>query len=153
MLPSEELNQFYARFDRDNSGQLPLPLPSYDAAPTLSPHEVRLCLKTINPRKAAAPDGVAGCVLRNCGDQLTEVFTNIFNRCLALSHVPSCFKLSTIIPVPKKTAITCLNDYRPVALTPIPAKCLERLVMEHIRGITPASFDQHQFAYKVNRST
>ena len=150
---SEELNQFYARFDRDNTGQLPLPLPSDAAAPTLSPHEVRLCLKTINPRKAAGPDGVAGRVLRNCGDQLTEVFTDIFNRSLALSHVPPCFKASTIIPVPKKTAVTCLNDYRPVALTPIPAKCLERLVMKHIRGITPASFDQHQFAYKANRST
>ena len=25
--------------------------------------------------------------------------------------------------------------------------------MKHIRGITPASFDQHQFAYKANRST
>src|SRR4029434_6652115 len=82
-----------------------------------------------------------------------EVFTDIFNRSLALSHVPPCFKASTIIPVPKKTAVTCLNDYRPVALTPIPAKCLERLVMKHIRGITPASFDQHQFAYKANRST
>src|SRR4029434_7992701 len=66
---------------------------------------------------------------------------------------PPCFKKSTIIPVPKKTAVTCLNDYRPVALTRIPAKCLERLVMKHIRGITPASFDQHRFAYKANRST
>ena len=96
---------------------------------------------------------MAGRVLKNCGDQLTEVFTDIFNRSLALSHVPPCFKASTIIPVPKKTAVKCLNDYRPVALTPIPAKCLERLVMKHIKGITPAAFDHHQFAYKANRST
>ncbi len=31
--------------------------------------------------------------------------------------VPSCFKKSTIVPIPKKIKITCLNDWRPVALT------------------------------------
>src|SRR4029434_3719160 len=41
----------------------------------------------------------------------------------------------------------------PHVTAPIPAKCLERLVMKYIRGITPASFDQHQFASKANRST
>ncbi|KAI4905056.1 hypothetical protein NFI96_016034, partial [Prochilodus magdalenae] len=29
----------------------------------------------------------------------------------------ACFKRTTIVPVPKKPAITCLNDYCPVALT------------------------------------
>ncbi|XP_041815277.1 trace amine-associated receptor 1-like [Chelmon rostratus] len=36
--------------------------------------------------------------------------------------VPECLKSSTIIPVPKKTSITCQNDYQPVVLTP--ARCL-----------------------------
>ncbi len=43
--------------------------------------------------------------------------------------VPTCFKATTIIPVPKKSSPSCFNDYRPVALTPIPMKCFERLVM------------------------
>ncbi|KAM4603300.1 GTPase IMAP family member 8-like [Polymixia lowei] len=33
------------------------------------------------------------------------------------SAVPSCFKQTTIVPVPKKPTITWLSDYRPVALT------------------------------------
>ncbi|KAI3353967.1 hypothetical protein L3Q82_018457, partial [Scortum barcoo] len=53
----------------------------------------------------------------------------IFNRSLELCEVPSCFKRSTIIPIPKKPSITGLNDYRPipVALTSVVMKSFERL--------------------------
>jgi hypothetical protein len=31
----------------------------------------------------------------------------------------SCFKQTTIVPVPKNAKVTCLNDYRPIALTSV----------------------------------
>ncbi len=68
-------------------------------------------------RKAPGPDGVSPVCLNTWADQLAPIFTQIFNRSLELWEVPSCFKCSTIIPVPKKPKITGLNDYRPVALT------------------------------------
>ncbi len=40
--------------------------------------------------------------LSACVDQLAAIFTQIFNRSLELFEVPSCFKRSTIIPIPKK---------------------------------------------------
>ncbi len=57
------------------------------------------------------------------------------------------------MPIPKKNKITCLNDWRPVALTPIFSKCFEKLVREHICSVLPASLDPLQFAYRSNRST
>ncbi len=62
-------------------------------------------------RKAPGPDGVTPACLKTCADQLAPIFTKIFNRSLELCEVPSCFKCSTIIPVPKKPKITGLNDY------------------------------------------
>ncbi len=62
-------------------------------------------------------------------------------------------KKSTIVPIPKKNKITCLNDWRPVALTPIFSKCFEKLVREHICSVLPALQDPLQFAYRSNRST
>ncbi len=85
--------------------------------------------------------------------ELTDVFTDIFNISLSQSVVPTCFKATTIIPVPKKSSPSCFNDYRPVALTPIPMKCFERLVMQHIKSVLPPSLDPFQFAYRSNRST
>uniref|UniRef100_A0A8C1TE67 Reverse transcriptase domain-containing protein n=1 Tax=Cyprinus carpio TaxID=7962 RepID=A0A8C1TE67_CYPCA len=47
----------------------------------------------------------------------------------------------------------CLNDYRPIALTPIVMKCFERLVLAHLKDCLPPTLDPHQFAYHRNRST
>ncbi len=76
----------------------------------------------MNIRKAVGPDGIPVRVLRACALQIAGVFTDIFN--LSLSVVPSCFKKSTIVPIRKKNEITCLNDWRPVALTPSSASVL-----------------------------
>ena len=89
--------------------------------------------------------------LKVCADQLAPIFTQIFNRSLELCKVPSCFKLSTIIPIPKKPTITGLNDYRPVALTSVVMKTFETLVLSHLKDITNPLLDPLQFAYRANR--
>ncbi|KAI3375668.1 hypothetical protein L3Q82_003976 [Scortum barcoo] len=72
---------------------------------------------------------------------------------LLQSVVPTCFKETIIVPVPKKTKILCLNDYRPVALTSTIMKCFEWLVKSFITSSIPDSLDPLQFAYRPNRST
>ncbi len=69
------------------------------------------------------------------------------------SVVPTSFKKSVIIPVPKNNKPSCLNDYRPVALTSIVMKVFERLVKSHISSSIPVTLDPLQFAYRPNRST
>ncbi|KAI3370507.1 hypothetical protein L3Q82_025268 [Scortum barcoo] len=115
--------------------------------------EVRKTLQRINPRKAAGPDNISGRVLKGCAYQLTEVLTDIFNTSLQQAAVPTCLKTATIIPIPKTSTVTGLNDYRPVALTPIVMKCFERLVMAHIKDCVDVTVDPHQYAYRKNRST
>ena len=118
----------------------------------LSEHDVRRVFKQVDTRKAAGPDEIAGRVLRACADQLAPVFTVIFNLSLAQSIIPTCFKKSTIIPIPKKAKPTCHNDYRPVALTSIVMKCFEKLIKDHICSSLPniLDLDPLQFAYRKN---
>lgn len=78
-------------------------------------------------------------------------FSDIFNQSIVLCKVPVCFKLSTIIPVPKNSAVG-LNDYRPVALTSVVMKSLELLVLFHLKPITAPHLDPLQFAYRANHS-
>ncbi len=107
----------------------------------------------MNVRKATGPDGITGRVLRSCADQLAGLFTSIFNESLATSVVPTSFKKSVKIPVPKNSKPSCLNDYRPVALTSTVMKVFERLLKKHICSSIPATLDPLQFAYRPNRST
>ncbi len=150
----DALNHFYSRFEMQNdTSAQKLPTPPNDQALCLSPADVRKTLSRINPRKAAGPDNIPGRVLKDCAEQLTDVLTDIFNTSLSQAVIPTCLKSTTIIPVPKKSPVSCLNDYRPIALTPIIMKCFERLVMHNIKTSIPNTLDPLQFAYRPNRST
>ncbi len=111
-----------------NCPHLPMTRPAADVRKTLS---------RIYPRKAACPDNIPGRVLKDCAAQLMDVLTDIFNTSLSQAVVPTCLKSTTIIPVPKKSPVSCLNDYRPIALTPIIIKCFERLVMQKSKPASP----------------
>ncbi|KAL0159498.1 hypothetical protein M9458_043223, partial [Cirrhinus mrigala] len=150
----DALNHFYSRFEiQNNTPAQKLHTSPNDQVLCLSPADVRKTLSRINPRKAAGPDNIPGRVLRHCAAQLMDVLTDIFNTSLSQAVVPTCLNSTSIIPVPKKSPVSCLNDYRPIALTPIMMKCFERLVMHHIKSSLPNTLDPFQFAYRPNRST
>lgn len=116
--------------------------------------QVLMQLRRINPWKAAGPNNIAGCVLKECADQLAYVFTYIFNTSLSQVVVPICFKKATITPVPKKHTCHCLNDYRPIPLTPIIIKCSKSLLRDHIKSKLPLSLSgvlQQLFHLSLNQ--
>ncbi|KAL0195200.1 hypothetical protein M9458_008772, partial [Cirrhinus mrigala] len=166
---ADDLNEFYCRFEKQKTGLTPYthadcptaqpstPCPSIP--PTVSQPALKICegdvckvFRKQKIRKAKGPDGVSPACLKACAVQLSSIFTVIFNRSLELCIVPSCFKCSTIIPVPKKPKTTGLNDYRPVALTSVVMKSFERLVLAYLKDITGPLLDPLQFAYRANRS-
>ncbi len=157
-LLAEDINTFYGRFECNGGATLPITASgssrqSSDHVFTLSEDEVWRELRRVNIRKAAGPDGITGRVLRSCADQLAGLFTSIFNESLATSVVPTSFKKSAIIPLPKNSKPSCLNDYRPVALTSTVMKVFERLLKKHICSSIPVTLDPLQSAYRPNRST
>ncbi|KAK3540078.1 hypothetical protein QTP70_025654 [Hemibagrus guttatus] len=126
----DKLSHFFARFDKGVMHHTRNADPFTAVHPiSLSTTEVHSVLSRVDPRKSAGPDGIPGRVLRACADQLAHVFTDIFNVSLAQATVPTCLKTTTIIPVPKHYSAECLNDFHPVALTPIVMKCFEKLVL------------------------
>ncbi|KAL0157601.1 hypothetical protein M9458_045677 [Cirrhinus mrigala] len=158
---AEDLNEFYCGFENphthsDHLFPQPLTPPATPLSPPpalqISEDEVRQVFRKNKRRKAPGPDGVTPACLKTCADQLAPILSQIFNRSLELCEVPSCFKRSTIIPVPKKPKITGLNDYRPVALTSVVMKSFEKLVLAYLKNITGPLLDPLQFAYRANRS-
>jgi hypothetical protein len=158
-LPSDtrlpvELNNFYARFEASNTETFTRAsaVPDYCVI-TFSGADVSKTFKQVNIHKAAGLGRLPGRVLRACADQLESVFTDISNLSLSKYVIPTCFKQTTIIPVPKNTKVTCLNDYRPEALTSVARECFERVVMAHTNTIILETLDPIQFAHCTNRST
>ncbi|KAK3513077.1 hypothetical protein QTP70_000956 [Hemibagrus guttatus] len=135
----DELNTFYAHFkaaaNNAKANDIANGCRQEENANTgnafiISEHDVSTAFRRVNTRKAAEPVKISDRVLRVCADQLVPVFTEIFNLSLTQSVIPTCFKESIIVPVPKKTHPASLNDYCPEALTSVVMKCLEQLCEE-----------------------
>lgn len=100
----DTLNQFFACFNMQNNGVgAQISLPKEEHALILQQYQVKSTLRRIKITKAAGPDRVSGHTLKSCADQLTGVFTNIFNISLQQALVPNCLQSTTIIPVFKKS--------------------------------------------------
>ena len=92
-------------------------------------------------------------VLKLCANQLSYVFTVIFNTCFKNKLLPEIWKKSCIIPVPKKQRIQTMNDLRPIALTSVVMKVCEKIVLDFLKPLVSNHMDPLQFAYRSNRST
>ncbi len=161
---ADDLNTFYARFEaashcangavgaNKNKDCMQAESTNAEKAFIITEGEVRRVFQRVNIRKAVGTDGISGRVLRACADQLAPVFTEIFNLSLDQLEISTCFKQSIIVPIPKKSQPSCLNDYRP-ALTSIVMKCFERLFRNFITSLLPDTIDSLQFAYRPNCST
>ncbi|KAK2183223.1 hypothetical protein NP493_319g00013 [Ridgeia piscesae] len=102
----------------------------------------------LNNNKRAGPYNISSCLFKRCAGQLLGVFTDIFSVSLSQCKIPHCF----IIPVPKKCTASCLNDYRPIALTSVVMKTVERLFLQFLKSIIDPMLNRFQFAYCENIS-
>ena len=94
----DELNYFYAGFEANNTETcMRAPAVPEDCVIMLSAADMSKSCKQVNVYKARGPDGLPGCVLQACADQLASVFTDIFNLSLSESVIPTCFKQTTIV--------------------------------------------------------
>ena len=115
-------------------------------------HEVRCVFKKVKENKSCGPDGLKTKVLKFCADQLCGIYTHIFNWSIKLHSVPLIWKTSEIIPIPKQSKVKELNDLRPVALTSVAMKCLEKIILKYITACLSPAQDPMQFAYRPKRS-
>ena len=120
------LNYFYERFEASNTEAcMRAPAVLDSCVITLSVADRSKTFTQVNIHKAAAQ--------MDYQDISSEhALTNRQVTFSTESVTPTCFKQTTIVPVPKNAKVTCVNDYRPVALTSVAMKCFERLVMAHI---------------------
>ena len=106
---SNKLNHFYNRFDvhdfkkesKDILNQIFSESKDHRDL-QVEQYEVKQVFNKINPSKSCGPDNVKGKVLKCCSNELSFIFTYIFNLSLKHHIIPTLWKTSEIIPVPKK---------------------------------------------------
>ena len=115
---------------------------------------VRENLRKLNTKKSIGFDGVHPFVLKECAKILSVPLHFIFNKSLLSGQVPKIWKLANISPLFKKGSKLLASNYRPVSLTSIPCKILEKILGEiitsHLEKYNLITKSQHGFVKKRN---
>ena len=82
--------------------------------------------------KAPGPDGLSARVLKECNSEIAPILAFIYNESLAQGTVPDDWRQANMAPVYKKGEKHDTANYRPVSLTCICCKTLERIIVSNI---------------------
>ena len=113
---------------------------------TITVSDVEKQLSCLNTNKAPGPDGVPAWFLKEYAELLSGPVCCIFNSSLRDGYIPVVWKSADVCPLPKVPAPSLIEKHlRPISLTPVPVKCLERHVTGWILDYMDGSIDPHQF--------
>jgi len=151
---AEAFNTFFSSvFTREDISTIPTP----DAKPVHKKLEVlRTChkdilkyLRMLNPSKSPGPDSFHPRILKETAASISTPLTIIFNQSLDTGQVPADWKIAEVTPIFKKGDKTLVKNYRPISLTSIVCKTLEKVVrqqlMQHMTENTLIAPEQHGF--------
>ena len=122
---------------------------------TITRDMVRDKIMQLDPDKSTGPDGIPAYVLKTNIDIFVPILTKFFQLSYSKSKIPGILKSANIVPLHKDGDKSQASNYRPVSLTPIIAKIMERIVKDsienHIKENDIISAQQHGFC--KNKST
>ena len=90
--------------------------------------DVLTVLRALDIGSAAGPDNIHPMLLQRCASSLAYPLTRIFSQSLRDHCLPLPWKTSNVIPIFKKGARYDPLNYRPISLTAVTCKCLERVL-------------------------
>jgi len=79
---------------------------------------------------AAGPDGLPSWFIKIAAPGLALPVSHLFNLSIIQSHVPSQWKHADITPISKVPQPKTCSDYRPISLTPILCRVMEKLIIK-----------------------
>ena len=152
------LNTHYAAISTDPHYRIPLTKDTCSGP--WEPFNEQLVCHAIDKLKPTATgmDALPAWFLRLAAPSIAHPLAHLFNRSIKESYVPNQFKLACITPVPKIPQPVGCSDYRPISITPILSRVMEKLlvrsVLYPVLNTPPTSgMFNDQFAFRPSGST
>ena len=129
--------QYRDVFTTENTQELPnIPLKNLITNPlinySVTSEKVTKLLKDLIPTKAPGIDKIHPKVLKETANVIAKPLTFIFNLSIAEGQLPSQWLDAIVTPIYKKGPRSDPANYRPVSLTCILCKILEKIIVEQI---------------------
>ena len=97
-----------------------LPCQSYIEFGSTCPEDL-LCttlsyIQALDANKTSGPDGISTRMLKNAALSIAPSLAKLFNISIQLGCFPTCWKTSSVVPVPKSSNHKEVCNYRPISL-------------------------------------
>ena len=147
-------NKFFSSvFTKEDIAELPQ-LPNKGVKQQLTDvsftcEDVLKLLQDLKPDKSPGPDMIHPRVLKECAHELAYPLFRLFRKSLDEGNVPKDWKSGNVTPIHKKGSRTSVDNYRPVSLTSVICKVIEKLLrkplLDHMFDNDFISDCQHGF--------
>ena len=116
--------------------------------------KIKRMLDQIDCNKSAGPDEIYGKVLKEGSVSIAKALYLIFNRSLEFGEIPEDWKLANVVPIFKKGDREDIGNYRPVSLTSLVVKILEKILKGCIEEYFAINgiFQDSQHGFRRGRS-
>lgn len=118
---------------------------------------VEWAIDSFGPFKSPGRDGIFPVLLQKGIETLTPILTDLFKSIFTFSYMPVTWWQVKVIFIPKanKKDKTSSKFFRPISLSSIMLKIMEKLIGEHIKSsyLIKNTLNKYQFAYQAGKST
>lgn len=120
----------------------------------ISEKEVLNLLEKLNVNKSTGPDLLHPRVLKELKNSIVKPLTTIFTESINHGVLPDDWKIGDVKALFKKGSRENAGNYRPVSLTSIPCKLLEKLVRDKVVNYMNENdlFTDSQYGFRSSRS-
>ena len=118
-------------------------------------HELQKAIKRMKAKGAAGPDDIPPTFLKNLGEVALTELLGIMNQSFQTGIVPKTWRHALIIPILKNgKSASKMESYRPISLTSVVVKTLERLIMNRLyyEAETKEWISNKQAGFRAQRS-
>jgi hypothetical protein len=156
---AEVLSEYFSSvFTEEKPGHWNLPpstSPNIQDEVEFTVQEVEELLQDIDPEKSLGPDKIHPKVLKEARSQLARPLTLLFNKSFNEGEIPTDWRKANVTAIFKKGDKRVPGNYRPVSLTSVVCKLMEKLlrrkILNHLQ--THSILSENQFGFIEGRST
>jgi len=94
--------------------------------------EILVAINKLKSNLSAGPDGFPPMLFKRTKFSICEPLVLLYRQLLSVAYVPYVWKNAVVTPVHRKGPSTVISNYRPISVTCVPCRILERVVVNKI---------------------
>ena len=121
----------------------------------ISRDEVADALAKLDTKEASGMDDISAWMLKTTAPAIGDSLCNLFNFSLQLPQIPEEWKAAEIIPIPKTSKASAVENFCPISILLIAANGCESLAHAQVMGYLDRSCILHEaeFGFRPNHTT